>query len=297
MVPTRDTPILSDIGEHYTLDTNVIHRRNLAGVTLRRCRQILAALEQDKYLCSARLTATVTGKRLPTLYFLTPQGADAVEFACGTRPPRICRSDPQPHTLLHRWACVQARLAFDASCAHASLAQPQWILESDVRTDADPDLPPNQRSMLYFKTDSAPGVRLDQCCLLALPQSPPLIALWEVDRATEGTPQLSRKAAGLQSLLDHRLYTRLWTNLPAKADLRIFWVVPSETRMHTIQRAAGNLSIAHLYRFLLHADAHIRTETTPAESDGSQGARNLLTDPVWHFLARDTWIARPLLRR
>ncbi len=154
----RHIELFADIGEHGGLDTLMVKERHYPTVTLRRCQQKLLEFQRDGFLRSTNLTVCCASdgnlspgaieKRVPAIHCITERAAAAVEDATGIWPARVLRSDPKPETLLHRRACVQARLAFDASCAAVSLPRPNWILESDARHDLPADVPPNHRSVL-----------------------------------------------------------------------------------------------------------------------------------------------------
>lgn len=64
-------------------------------------------------------------------------------------PNRVLKSRPQPYTLLRRWDQTKTRLALDRSFDKIGVPLPEWILESDVRSDLPDQTPPNKRFVLY----------------------------------------------------------------------------------------------------------------------------------------------------
>lgn len=65
-------------------------------------------------------------------------------------PNRVLKSRPQPYTLLRRWDQTKTRLALDRSFDKIGVPLPEWILESDVRSDLPDQTPPNKRFVLYY---------------------------------------------------------------------------------------------------------------------------------------------------
>jgi hypothetical protein len=277
----RDLHVLTDIGEHGCLDTIHIHQRHFASVTLRRCQQRLQDFQRAGLICSTKLhvtfssdaqsgVATATTKRIPTLHALTDKGGDAFADTTGIRPLRILRSEPQPATFLHRWQCVQTRLAFDASTNAAGLTPALWLLESDVDPKAKKNLPPNQRSILHHTFSdgiSSIACQPDMVCLLIIPPDTSLVAFFEQDRSTMGSKQIAAKARRHQSLVESRAYTRYWPALK-KPVVRVFWIAPSDERIQTIVQASEQQPVQRSYRFL---------------TERRRDAGNRILDPVWAF--------------
>ena len=132
----RDLAILETVGELGTADTEIIHQLHFPDKTVRACQQRLRKVSDEGLLKSVRLIAVDGDMRsgsLPTLYFLTEEGAELVERETGRHPRRVTRSSPKPFTLRHRMDTVRARLAIDRATELAKLAAPEWIMEQDTR--------------------------------------------------------------------------------------------------------------------------------------------------------------------
>lgn len=258
----RDVGLLAELAQVGVLDTDLIHRRHFSAVTRRRCQQRLQELQEQRLTGSVALTVWYGkhgGGRVPTIYYLTERGADAIESIVGCHPPRILRSDPKPETLHHRLAVVQARLALDDGCRSVGLAAPDWIMEQDRRSDARPNDPPSRQRVLYHEF-SAGGKKFtcqpDAACLMRIPRTAgpatagttPLLVFWEVDRSTERTAQIAGKCAGYATLLDRREYRRYWPQAE-QAAVRVFWVCRSRQRIETLSMALRDQPVAQCFRF------------------------------------------------
>ena len=124
----RDLQLLSCLGEHSVLDTDMIHARFFAGVSLRRCQQRLALLEKQGLTRTVPLTlwsADASGCSVPTVHSLTERGVEAVEAMTGHRPARVSRGDPKPETIHHRLQIVRTKLTIDDACRSLNLAWPR----------------------------------------------------------------------------------------------------------------------------------------------------------------------------
>lgn len=283
-------PLLTCLGEYGHLDTNAAHEMVYPNLTRRRVQQILRAHRKSGHVVTSQLLVAYDGscattklnlKRVPALHGITDKAGDLVEQATGNRPPRICRSTLAPQTLDHRWQCIKVRLAFDACAASAGLVDPEWIHESDVRSDVKKGTPANQCSKLYHRFEDGDRTFAccpDMACRIVLPVMPPsdLAIHFEHDNGSEGSPQLRRKARGLQAIYSEQRYRRYWPSLVSPTH-RIFWIVGSEQRAATIMKAAHEYPVAGLFRFLLEA-----------QRDSTQ----LLTDSVWIRIANDGSIVR-----
>lgn len=280
----RDIAILADLGDFYVLDTKLCHERHFPNASYEWCRQTLVRLRRAGFVRSIKLQVayaedfSAKGGRMPAYYFLTDEGATAVQRSIGIRPMRVLRSDPSPFTLFHRLQVARVRAAFDSAIQATPLDRPEWILEQDVRPDASDDLMPNQRRWLYHAFRHPRGVvtcQPDAAALLRIPnpgQPEPtyLVAFFEIDRSTEGLEQIMRKLPGYESLLKRRTLP-YWPNL-RNMTIRVFWIVPSKQRINEIVAAIHQFEIAKTFRF-----------TTFKNCDAS-----VLTHPVWTTICGET---------
>lgn len=227
---SRDLAILETVGELGTADTDIIHKMYYPGKTERACQQRLKKIADEGLLKRVRLIAVdddMTSGSLPTLYFLTEEGAELVERETGRRPRRVTRSDPKPMTLRHRREIVRTRLAIDEAAKNAGVAVPEWIMEQDTRGGgkARKGHSPNEFQVLrnlYQCDNRTVSFRPDASCHLQLPHkatSASLIAYVEVDRSTEGHIQWEGKLQGIEPFInDPKAWRGHW---PAIVDARI----------------------------------------------------------------------------
>lgn len=217
------------------------------------------------------------GGRLPSLYSLTPAGADFLEAATGERPARVLNSDLAPSTYMHRHEISEVVQIFTRSCLEANLPTPRWVLEQDVWKDAQSTLPPNQRRCLYHAM-AIEGKRLicqpDIACLLQLP-SAQVVLYWEIDRATEGRKQLREpaKTDAYLMLMGTQGFQRYWPDVPKEAFQFVFWVCPTPERLESLKtvfkdhKIAGHLRLTHRQIF--------------------NNESNVVTSPIWQTINGD----------
>jgi hypothetical protein len=207
------------------------------------------------------------GGRIPTLYSLTPAGADLVESMTGVRPKRFLNSDPAPATFLHRQDVSRVLNTFTRSAVNAGLPAPDWILEQDVWTNGPKKLPPNQRKLLYHRIDTPDGAvtcHPDMACRLKLPTTE-VALFFEVDRSTEGHKQLtnSTRLDAYLLLFQTKGYTRYWPDLKTQYEF-IMWVCPSEERIANLCQTFSTHAVASRLRFALQKPFNERTEVVSA---------------------------------
>jgi len=276
----RDVAICEDAGELGWVDTTTIHRRHWrAGTTIRAPQKRLKKLVEHGLLMKVSLLVSDGSRKggsIPTIYGLTPHGADVVEEVTGQRPRRVAYSTPHPFTLRHRLEMVEVRIALDEACRHQGLPQPTWIMEQDVKADVPRDAPPWKRMLLY-ETFNTAAVRItcrpDASCHISIPRDERtenvtvenLIAYFELDRSTESLKQIRRKLPGWTAFLEDRRYMRHWPQV-SNPNVRVFFVCPSEERITNIIGAVKELPVANYFRFVKRSDLD---------------PKQLLTDRIW----------------
>lgn len=287
----RHIAFLSALNTFGCLDTLYAHFHYFPHRSLRRTQQITSQLACEGYTFVAKIFASfVSGNnkapttiRVPALSFLTPAGAEALFDCTGEEPFRVLRSSPQAHTLLHRSELVKVRLAFDRSLADNGMGIPDWILESDSRDDLPTGkaskTPPNQRSVLYHSFEDGSrkfSCRPDAACFFTV-RATQFFVFWEHDRSTEGRKQITRKARGLNALLQQQAFRRYWPDLESADKLRLFWTVPSTERIKTIRSALQDYpTVLGRSRFL------IRPKDDEIGADGID-TRQLVSDPLFYL--------------
>ncbi|MFO1004188.1 MAG: hypothetical protein U0936_28045 [Planctomycetaceae bacterium] len=241
----------------------------------------LRLLSQNGYLRAAQLAvafghggASGGGGRLPSLYSLTPAGADLLESTTGERPARVLNSDIAPSTYMHRREISEVVQIFTRSCLSAGLPMPRWVLEQDVWKSAPLNLPPNQRRYLYHAM-SIGNKRFvcqpDIACLLQLPSSP-VVLYWEIDRSTEGRKQLREpaKTDAYLTLMGTQGFQRYWPDVPSETFQFVFWVCPTPERLESLQQVFKDHEISKYMRL-----SHRRVFTADT---------NVVTSPIWQTI-------------
>ena len=287
----RDIALFVELSQVGLLDTTLIHQRHYRTVSRRRCQQRLHQLHDHGFTHAVSLTVWYGqrgGGSIPAVHCLTERGAEAIESIAGSQPQRFLRSDPKPETLHHRLAVVQSRLAFDDACRATGLPSPEWIMEQDRRTDAQPNDPPSRQRVLYHEFSAANKkftCQPDAACLLKIPRdvnrpaagTTPLLIYWEVDRSTERTAQVVNKCPGYTALLERRDYRRYWPEAE-QSPVRVFWVCRSRQRIESLSTALRDKPIAKSFRL------------TTADDLKPEAA---ITSPIWRTIDGD---AREILR-
>lgn len=216
------------------------------------------------------------GGRIPTLFSLTPTGADLVESLTGCRPPRCLNSEPAPVTLLHRQDISRVVCAFTASCDEAGLRSPTWVMEQDVWTDGPKKLPPNQRKLLYHRIETPGGAVIchpDIACRLRLPNAE-VALFFEVDRSTEGHKQLTEatRMDAYSLLFKTKGYHRYWPGFSAPFEF-VMWVCLSQQRIENLSKSFADHPLAERMRFSLIAHFIER--------------KDVLRQPIWQTIQGD----------
>ena len=275
----RDQQVLSSLGEHGVLDTDLIHDHYFSEVSHRRCRQRLHAYAEHGLTRSMqlRLWTAECQRRAPMIHSLTERGVEVVEELTGIRPPRVSKGDPKPETIHHRLEIVRVKLVFDAAASKIGLKKPHWILEQDRDPMASIELPPSQRRILYhgFKEPPACTCQPDSACRLSIPKdiaSPTsnttdLLGYFEIDCSSEGRKQIVSKLPGYVRLIQHRVFTRYFPS-SGGAVVRVFWVCRTQARIDSLMEVLGTESVAQFFRF-----------TTSQELSKSTSAA--MTSPIW----------------
>ena len=275
----RDLQLLSCLGEHGVLDTDMIHARFFAGVSLRRCQQRLALLEKQGLTRTVPLTlwsADASGCSVPTVHSLTERGVEAVEAMTGHRPARVSRGDPKPETIHHRLQIVRTKLTIDDACRSLNLACPTWILEQDRDHSASDKLPPSHRRILYHAFLGPPKTTCqpDAVCRMSVPRdlsnpaagTSDLIGFFEIDCSSEGRKQIAGKLPGYAALISQRTFQRYFQK-SEQAIIRLFWVCHTWERIHSLCERLKDDPVAPYCRFTTARDL------TPPTA---------LTSPIWH---------------
>ena len=280
----RDVAILTELGEFGLLDTDTIHERHFAGVSLRRVQQRLQLYQVQGLTKTACLSVWFNSDqrrgRVPTIHCLTERGAEAVQEVTGQQPLRLLRGEPKPETLHHRLAIVKSRLAIDDACLKAGLLEPVWIMEQD-RDPTATERPLLQQRHLYHafagekKTITC---QPDAACVLRIPRNAmqprantsELLVYWEIDRSTESRAQILGKMPGYTLLLDRKPYRRYWPQL-GNPTIRVFWVCQSDERIAALCEKLRDVPVARCFRFTTAA------ELTPERALGA---------PVWQLVDR-----------
>jgi hypothetical protein len=280
----RDLQLLAEIGELGLLDIELIHARYWPDAKTKRASQKrLKLLTEHGLVKPARLEVTYrtarvprptdgkdtalkkppkSGGRLPTIYCLTEQGAEALEMATGQRPLRVSRSDPKPLTLFHRSEVVRARLAIDDACRLRSLPAPAWIMEQDTHPGMSPNEPLSRRLILqqhFGQGHARVSCRPDASCLLRLPSRSAdrsfdeLIAYLELDRSTNKHQIEIDKLAGYHCLLKEQAYRRHWPETQ-RPTVRVLYVCPSHERVNNLAASFAGQPVAEYVRFAVLDD-------------------------------------------
>lgn len=219
------------------------------------------------------------GGRVPTLHALTDEGARLIEMQTGVYPERILRSDPSPGTFWHRQQIVRVMRAIDLACDAVEVDRPEWIMEQDAWTNANPKLPPNQRRMLYHDLGHGLICQPDLACRFRIGKTE-LALFWEVDLSTEGKKQL-RKAAKTDSyvaLFNQRAYQCYWPDLNTNRN-HVIWVAPTRKRIATLREVMQSHPIGPACRFLSATDI--------------KDPNKLLVTPVWQTISGES---RPMFQ-
>jgi hypothetical protein len=281
-ISADDIKCLQDIGLFGML-SSVDVRRCYAGYKENSVHKRLRLLAENGLVCVAKIRVAFDrsgdadkGGRLPSLYSLTPAGADFVESVTGERPIRVLNSDLAPSTYLHRHEISEAVQIVTRSCAEANLPMPQWVLEQDMWKDAPAQLPPNQRRCLYHAMTV--GTRRlicqpDIACLLQLPSSP-VVLYWEIDRSTEGRKQLREpaKSDAYISLMATHGFQRYWPDVSIQTYQYVIWVCPTPERLESLRQVfkdhivAKHMRLSH--RGLFNAETNVVTAPIWQTIDG-----------------------------
>ena len=278
----EDIQFLKSLGTVGTLNTNEAathypnHKLNsvqnrlrlLASNRLVRATKLLVAFD--------RPDVVDRGGRIPTLFSLTPTGADLVESLTGFRPPRCLNSEPAAVTLLHRQDISRVVCAFTASCDDAGLPSPNWIMEQDVWTDGPKKLPPNQRKLLYHRIETPAGAvtcHPDIACRLKLPSSE-VALFFEVDRSTEGHKQLAEatRMDAYSLLFKTKGYDRYWPGFSAPFEF-VMWVCLSQQRIDNLCKTFAGHPLSERMRFSLTSHFVKRSD--------------ILQEPIWQTIQGD----------
>ena len=276
----RDLQLLSCLGEHSILDTDMIHGRFFTGVSLRRCQQRLALLQQQGLTRTVALTlwsAEASGCSVPTVHSLTERGAEAVEALTGHHPPRVSRGDPKPEMIHHRLQIIRTKLAIDDACNSLRVALPTWILEQDRDHSASEKLPPSHRRILYHAFPGPPKkttCQPDAAFRMSVPRelsnpaagSSDLIGFCEIDCSSEGRKQIAGKLPGYAALISQRTFQHYFPKSD-QAVVRLFWVCRTWERIYSLCERLKDDPVAAYCRFTTTADL------TPATA---------LTTPIWY---------------
>lgn len=275
----RDHLVLTSLGEHGVLDTDLIHAHYFQDVTHRRCRQRLHAYAEHGLTRSVqlRLWTAACQRRAPMIHSLTERGVEVVEELTGIRPPRVSKGDPKPETIHHRLEIVRVKLVFDAAASQIGLKKPLWILEQDRDPLASIELPPSQRRILYhgFKDPPACTCQPDSACRLSIPKdittpttnTTDLLGYFEIDCSSEGRKQIVSKLPGYVRLIQHRAYTRYFSS-SGDAVVRVFWVCRTQARIDSLLELLGTESVAQFFRFTTSQDLSASTSSA-------------MTSPIW----------------
>ena len=278
ILQSRDLAVLTSLGEHGLLDTDMIHARHFASVSRRRCLQRLAGYQQQGLTRTVHMNVWngACSQKAPVVYLLSERGAEVLETHTGSRPKRVSRSDPKPETVHHRLQIIQTRLVFDDACSAMKLTPPLWIMEQDRDPAASDQLPPSQRRVLYHgfpKPFPACTCQPDAAFRFSVPLDPAslfsrhadLVSFFEIDCSTEGRKQIKTKLPGYERLLSQKSYLRYFAE-SEKATIRIFWVCPTWERVRSLCQVLKDEPVAKFFRFT-----------------ALQGMKptTVLTDPIW----------------
>ncbi len=278
-IQQRDIDTMSLLGEVGLLDTQLLHSRCFANVSLRRCQQRLQQHVAHGFLRVHRLAVWCGDKTgtVPTIFTLTERGADIVEEATGLRPTRVHRADPKPETFHHRLEIVRTRLALDDGFRSLNLAVPEWIMEQDRRPDAKADSPPSTQRKLYHAFpigNRTITCQPDAACRMSIPRESStgvidLIAYFEIDRSTERRLQVASKLPGYTALIEQRAWPRYFPTA-ASAPVRLFFVCLTQKRIDSLRTHLADNPLASILRFATN-----RELTT----------RHPLTDAIWQDIS------------
>lgn len=293
----RDIAMLSLLGDVGILDTELLHARCFAEVSLRRCQQRLKQHTEQGLIRSQKLAVWYGDQsgRVPMLFTLTERGADVVAEVTGLRPFRVHRSEPKPETFHHRLAIVKTRLALDDGFRSLDLNPPQWIMEQDRRPDAKPDEPPSQQRLLYHpfpsgnvtitcQPDAARRMSIPRDAARAETGMIDLIAFFEIDRSTERRGQVLSKFPGYAALIEQRGWLRYFSSATA-APVRVFFVCLSQQRINTLRECLSEHPLASVLRFATMLDLTSRHPLTDAIWQDTSGRRREIvrvTAPLAH---------------
>jgi Replication-relaxation len=279
VLQSRDLAVLSSLGEHGLLDTDLIHERYFSMVSRRRCLQRLASYQSLGITKAVHLQVWngAASKKAPVIHLLSERGAEILESLTGTQPKRVSRSDPKPETIHHRLQIIRTKLIMDDACLKQGLTAPLWILEQDRNPAASDRLPPSQRRLLYHAFPAPPQpstCQPDAACRLKVPHdiSKPaagvidLIGFFEIDCSTEGRKQVAGKLPGYARLLAEKAHGRYFADCE-KAVVRVFWVCRSWERVKNLCERIERDPVASYFRFTSASDL---------------SATTALTSPIWH---------------
>lgn len=295
----RDVKILAEVGELGLLDSATIHRRHWEpGTKIRACQQRLKLLVDSGLLRPTMLQVAVvrgpsSGGTIPTIYGLTPKGAEVVEAETGHTPRRIQRDDVKSPTLLHRLEMIHARLGFDDAARLAKLSPPSWIMEYDSE-ESPAGKAVTRYLVLHQRLRMADGeevsCRPDASSVLHIPRQSdpakldPLVVYWELDRSTNSHRREQNKAIGYEELLRQSVYNRHWPNLSGDLAVRIFYVCKSEERIAELRKTFATEHVGEVgkdFRFALASDVvPDRVLTEPVWSDTKGKRYQLLRRPA-----------------
>jgi hypothetical protein len=270
----RDYRIFADVGERDCLDRVDIHERHFPDVSYRRCGQKCQMYGEAGLVHCVKLTVAYAegggyrNRRIPTVYFLTEPGAEAVEFWCGEYPRRVLRTDLKAQTILHRIRCSHIRLKVEAACQVFSLSS-DWLMEPDMWPDAPKDALPQQRRVLYhrFRDGRKPYTcQPDLGSRVHKPGTPAGLGLfYEADLSSMGRKSLRGKLAGYQAVLKHESFRSYWPDI-GRDNIRILWVFQTALRLQSVAADFREFEVAEQFRYAVFDE--LKPET-------------LLTEPVW----------------
>lgn len=294
----RDIRYFADLGEYGVLDAELSYHRHFAAVSRERCRQRLALYAQHRLVYAAKLQVWYSdqargrglpGGKIPTLFALTPLGAEAVHRCTGLYPRRVLRSDPPtPATFFHRLHIVRVRAALDTALATAALPPALWVMEQDQNPQAAPKTPVHRRRFLSHVFAGEQGTitcQPDAAALLTIPQPPGSIALptsvaafFEIDLSSEGLVQVRKKIDGYAALLEELIFP-YWPPLTSPL-VRVFWVVYSVKRLRELTAALRDCSVADRFRFTTFAHCDHRILTEPVWQDVHGAPKTIYRSPL-----------------
>lgn len=272
-IQKRDFSILQTLALVVLLDTVMIWRRFFpADKTMEACLRRLRLLLREGLIGKLSFPVVSVSDqpgKLLTLYRLTRSGGELLTSLTGVKPHRILRTDPRPHTLLHRRDLAGVMLAVNDAATLLglqNLLEPKWILEQDMRAGVRPDASRIERFILYedFEQNGETiQLRPDASTWFRFPAQSgngklawaDLLVWWEIDRSTEVLSRMIAKVTCFNILLrqnephdpSRRLYRRHWPQVD-NPTLRVFFVCPSVQRIQAIAGAIRNVPGAEYVR-------------------------------------------------